>query len=219
MKKLLSFTLVLALGLLTCVPQSFALFQLRKWTIQIVDEQGEPVVSQGSVWVKTADSDTDATIASDLDNTSQTQPQTPDSNGVVTWFANTTTVDVVYQNKGLEYLYSGYDNQSDRRITTDGRKSSVFNSNYGDIASASTITIPDAGSFFNVTGSTAINTINTSGHTAGRRVVLLFQGAITFGQNPTNITGCGDAGFGASTGDSVEVFYDGTSNWHCIQRT
>ena len=77
-----------------------------------------------------------------------------------------------------------------------------------DVASASTITLPDYGDYFNITGTTNITSVNPSW--IGRRVVLKFAAILTF-TDGSNLKLAGN--FATSADDTITLVGDGTS-WY-----
>ena len=77
---------------------------------------------------------------------------------------------------------------------------------YGTVASAATITLPDT-SVVNVTGTTNITSV-TAGR-RGRRVTLVFAGALTF-TDGSNLRLAGN--FVTTADDTITLVSDGT-NW------
>lgn len=84
-----------------------------------------------------------------------------------------------------------------------------FSGKGSNIASASTITIPDDGDFFHVTGTTTITAIAWA--TGGRSVALYFEGAVTIAHNGTALVVVGGASYTTSAGDIVGVVKDGST--------
>lgn len=87
---------------------------------------------------------------------------------------------------------------------------------YGtDVASATTTTL-GVGSVFTITGTTSITTLNTcNAANAGRRVTLIFSGALTFTDgNNLKISG----NFVTTADDSITLVCNGT-NWYEIGRS
>lgn len=78
-----------------------------------------------------------------------------------------------------------------------------------DIASAATITIPVEGDVFHVTGTTNITAINNNAHDKGRRVKLIFDGALTMTAPLTNVKMAGN--YTTSADDSWVLTNDGGS--------
>jgi len=100
----------------------------------------------------------------------------------------------------------------------DGR---VMPSKGSDVASANDITLGD-GNYFDITGTTQINTISATNWVAGSLVVLQFDGSVTVKHATSgtgaqlNLAASGD--FAATTGDTLMVIYDG-SVWREVSRT
>lgn len=85
-----------------------------------------------------------------------------------------------------------------------------------DVASGTTITL-SKGNYFDVTGTTTINHISTSGWTVGSFVVLQFDASVTVthdgasppaGTVPIKLAAAGN--FGATANDTLMLVYDGT---------
>lgn len=89
-----------------------------------------------------------------------------------------------------------------------------------DVASASGITLTK-GNFFDITGTTQINTISSTGWTAGSVVVLRFNGNVTVTHNSggtNDILLASSANFSATAGDTLSLVFDGT-DWNECSRT
>lgn len=93
-----------------------------------------------------------------------------------------------------------------------------------DLASGSTLTLGTDGNTFDVTGSTQISFITTSGLRLGHVILLKFEGAPNLNHNasspPANTASlllAGDVDFPTSAGNIIELWYDGT-NWREITR-
>jgi hypothetical protein len=87
-----------------------------------------------------------------------------------------------------------------------------------DVASATTIALDQHADYFQVTGTTAITTI-TGGWT-GRRVTLMFAGALTFthGTGTNNIQLAGSVNWTTTSTDHITLIHNGT-RWVEISRT
>ena len=91
-----------------------------------------------------------------------------------------------------------------------------------DIASANNATIPLDGNYHDVTGTTQINTLSTTGVQAGSMITLQFDSTPTV-KHQTTGTGAqfdllGDSDFVAVAGYTLTLVYDGTF-WKEIART
>jgi len=82
-----------------------------------------------------------------------------------------------------------------------------------DIASASAITIPSAGKYFTITGTTAITSIVDSW--TGRSVVVVFNGALTFTHSAGLILP-GAANITTAAGDAATLVNESTGVWRCV---
>jgi hypothetical protein len=77
------------------------------------------------------------------------------------------------------------------------------------IASAATITIPDTGAYFHITGTTAITDVDFTTTTAGRAVTLVFDGILTFTHNATNLINITGASITTAAGDTCVLRSEG----------
>lgn len=97
----------------------------------------------------------------------------------------------------------------------DGR---VLGAKGADLTAAGDLTLGADGNFWDVTGSTTINAITTSGWTAGSRITLKFEAAVTVKHNTAGGAGtatmllAGAADMSATANDTLSLLYDGT-NW------
>lgn len=82
------------------------------------------------------------------------------------------------------------------------------------VASAATITVPTVGDLINVTGTTGITSISATGQ-AGRRVTLVFAGALTV-TDGSNLKLNGN--FVTTADDCLTLVCDGT-NWYEVSRS
>lgn len=90
-----------------------------------------------------------------------------------------------------------------------------------DVASANDITLGD-GNYFDITGTTQINTIAGAGWTPGTPVILQFDASVTVKHNTAG-TGvvlllAGAADFAATAGDTLTLVYE-TTAWRELART
>lgn len=81
-----------------------------------------------------------------------------------------------------------------------------------DIASSGTITIPDAGNLFDVTGTTTITAINDAWD--GRVAILRFDGALTLTHSASLVLP-GASNITTETGDIVAMINETTGVWRC----
>jgi hypothetical protein len=94
---------------------------------------------------------------------------------------------------------------------------------YGeDVASAANITLGD-GKHFNITGTTQIDTINSTGWVAGSEVTLHFGASVTVKHNTSGsgaeILLAGGLDFAATAGDNLTLVLNSTGDWEEISRT
>lgn len=91
---------------------------------------------------------------------------------------------------------------------------------YPTVASATNVTLGEANCFA-VTGTTTINTLVTTGWTAGSKIELHFSTSLTVNDNDTssgNIKLAGSADFSATSDDILSLTYDGT-DWRESSRS
>lgn len=82
-----------------------------------------------------------------------------------------------------------------------------------DISSASALTLGSDGNAFDVTGTTAITSINTVG--VGTWVLLQFDGALTLTHHATNLILPGGANITTAAGDIALMYEYGSGTWRC----
>lgn len=83
-----------------------------------------------------------------------------------------------------------------------------------DVASASTLTLGSDGNYFDVTGTTAITSIDTVA--VGFTALLHFDGALTFTHNATDLILPGGANITTAAGDEAIVVEYDTGKWRCV---
>ena len=82
------------------------------------------------------------------------------------------------------------------------------------IASATTVTIPDNGSTFAVTGTTTITGFNNSWD--GRTILLRFDGALTLTHNGSSFVLPGAVDIKTAANDLALFVYQATGVWRCV---
>lgn len=90
-----------------------------------------------------------------------------------------------------------------------------------DIASASTISIPADGNYFDITGTTTITSLGSPSNTVtGWEVTFRFAGALTLTHNATSLI-LPNAGSNITTAanDTATFRYLGSGNWICVNYT
>jgi hypothetical protein len=96
-----------------------------------------------------------------------------------------------------------------------GSQSVTFNGAGGAaIASAATITLPSSGEVFSISGTTTITSV-TATNCDGRRVTLVFQGALTF-TDGSNLLLAGN--FVTTADDTITLVCSG-ANWYETSRS
>lgn len=83
-----------------------------------------------------------------------------------------------------------------------------------DVASASALPILTDGNYFDVTGTTAITSINTSGQ-VGTVIKLQFDGALTLTHHATDLILPGGANITTAAGDEAEFVEYASGDWRC----
>ena len=81
-----------------------------------------------------------------------------------------------------------------------------------DIASSGTITIPAAGSYFDITGTTTITAISDTNTWDGRQVTLQFDSALTI-EHSASLIVPGAVDYSVNTGDCIEVTRQSSGVW------
>lgn len=135
--------------------------------------------------------------------------------------APTVVANSFYRNTGDSKLYVGSSSGASwNEIFEAGVSGPVSVSNGGrgtsfgtSVTSAATIAI--TGEIFHVTGTTTITSISGSGVTAGQRVTIIFDGALTF-TDGSNLKLAGN--FVTTADDSISLVYDGAS-WYEVGRS
>ena len=87
-----------------------------------------------------------------------------------------------------------------------------------DIASASALTLGTGGNFFDVTGTTSITSISTSG-VIGTRILLQFDGVLTLTYHATDLILPGKANIITAAGDIAEFIEYASGDWMCLNYT
>jgi hypothetical protein len=112
-------------------------------------------------------------------------------------------------------------------MRVDSRKSIIakgrIQGNKGsDVASANNITLGTSGNYFDITGTTQINTIASTNWQAGSVVVLQFDSSLTVAHNTAgsgaSILLSGASNFSATANDTLMLIYDGAT-WREVART
>lgn len=114
------------------------------------------------------------------------------------------------------------DNGTDVVKTEDGGNTTFFSrlmtDKGADVASGSTITLGSDGNYFDITGTTTINHITTTGWNNGAVIILQFDGSVTVTHNaaapPANTAAIllsGSANFSATANDTLGLVWDGVA--------
>ena len=187
MKKYIAFGLAILLMTFGLNPSVLAV-STYKYQVEVVNEVGNSVTSGLLVRVKKTDNtNTDATIWTTNDTTTGTLTGgiTDDGDGVLTWYATTPTVDVIMQYRGRMYVLLDFAPGDETRIVVSDQVPPIDFDNV--IPSADTMSLPLWRDVFQISGTTNINNIESTGHQIGKVVKLLFGGNLQIGQNG-NIT-------------------------------
>jgi hypothetical protein len=83
-----------------------------------------------------------------------------------------------------------------------------------DIASAATLTLPEVGTYFVVTGTTSVMAI--SARRAGAAIDLTFDAGLTLVHNPATLILPGGASIVAAAGDNLRFIALGGGAWRCV---
>jgi hypothetical protein len=83
-----------------------------------------------------------------------------------------------------------------------------------DVASATALAVLTDGNYFDVTGTTTITSINTTGG-AGTQIKLHFDGALTLTHHATNLILPGGANITTAAGDEAEFLEYGAGTYRC----
>jgi hypothetical protein len=75
--------------------------------------------------------------------------------------------------------------------------------------------LPTVGDYFNVTGTTAITSIES--RTAGREITLIFAAALTLTHNSTSLILPGGANITTAAGDIARLRSEGSGNWRLVE--
>ena len=98
----------------------------------------------------------------------------------------------------------------------------VMGAKGADAASATTLSLGTGGNYFDVTGTTQINTIEISQWTAGSTATLQFDASVTVKHNTAgsgaSILLAGAVDFSATADDTLQLAYDGVT-WREVSRT
>jgi hypothetical protein len=87
-----------------------------------------------------------------------------------------------------------------------------------DVASAAALAVLTDGNYFDVTGTTTITSINTTGG-AGTQIKLHFDGALTLTHHATNLILPGGANITTAAGDEAEFIEYGAGTYRCTNYT
>lgn len=91
-----------------------------------------------------------------------------------------------------------------------------------DVASATDVTLGSDGNYFDITGTTQIDTIVATGWQAGSVIILQFDGSVTVKHNTAgggaSLLLAGSSDFSATANDTLQLVYDGTT-WREVSRT
>ena len=95
--------------------------------------------------------------------------------------------------------------------------SDAWPSKGSDIASASALNLPEAGTYFDVTGTTAITSIES--RPAGFEVTLQFDAQVKVTHNASSLILAGGADYYTTAGDVIVFVSEGSGNWREVSRS
>lgn len=119
------------------------------------------------------------------------------------------------------YFDTLYVNLTSQQLTIGGKKgfsNTVGFSKGGDIASAAALPIGSDGNYWDVTGTTTITSINTTGK-VGTIIKLHFDGILTLTHNATDLILPGGANITTAAGDEAEFIEYATGDFRCTSYT
>ncbi len=173
-----------------------------------VMDDGDVALAGGKVFTYAAGTLTNKTTWTDRDKASPaTNPIILDASGKATIFA-----DGVYK-----FVIKDADDVTIRTIDNlefGQTFTGIFNLSKGiDIASSSALTLGDDGNYFDVTGTTSINSIGAVG--IGTVIKLHFDAALTLTHHATNLILPGGANITTAAGDEAEFIEYTAGGWIC----
>lgn len=86
-----------------------------------------------------------------------------------------------------------------------------------DIASASALNLPESGTYFDVTGTTGITSIES--RPAGFELTLQFDGVLTLTHHATDLILLGGTDYTTTAGDVLRFVSEGSGDWREVSRT
>lgn len=188
-----------------------------------------PLSAKGDIFTRSASSNYALAVGTD----GQVLTADSTSPGGIKWATSSGSGDVTGPGSSVDNTIPRFDGTTGKVIqqgtnapSYDDSGNVTFNARIlgkkaSDVASANDITLGD-GNYFDITGTTQVNTIAATGWTAGSVVTLQFDASVTVKHN-TSGTGAslllaGAADFSATADDTLTLVYDGTT-WRETART
>ena len=94
--------------------------------------------------------------------------------------------------------------------------SDAWPSKGADVASASALNLPEAGTYFDVTGTTGITSIES--RPAGTVITLQFDGILTITHNASSLILAGGIDYITAAGDALVFISEGSGNWRQVSQ-
>lgn len=175
-----------------------------------ITDTGDVALAGGKVYTYGAGTLTNKTTWTDRDKTTPaTNPVVLDSAGKALIFADGVYKFVIKDANDVT-IYT-YDNLEFGQTFT-----GIFNLSKGaDIASANALTLGSDGNYFDITGTTTINSIGAVG--VGTVIKLHFDAALTLTYNATDLILPGAKNITTSSGDEAEFIEYATGDWICTK--
>lgn len=218
LKKIFAGLMLVALAAFSSNVAQAGIASTYKYEVRIVDQYDEPIASGATVRVKTAGTDTDASIwpTDDTSTGTLTGSVTPDSTGIARFYGLATSYDIIVHYRGNVYAYEGITPGKDRRVQVDKFDAAINLDTDSVAVSASTgaITVPLKGDFFRVTGTSQLRTITSTGHQIGKRITLFFASGLNIHTDGNIVVGGKLIGSlqEVGAGSAIEVRWTG-SKW------
>ena len=163
-----------------------ALYGLNKYHLQIKDQRGiygEALTSTPNIIVYEDGTTTQATIYANESGACMDNDYTADADGIITFWCSKSTIDIKITDSSTNYFQRLFEDiaPTDHQLIIPVNETATVSLTWDigtDIASASTITL-GVGTYFQVTGTTAIHYINPDDSWLGRVVYLELTDSVT----------------------------------------